>query len=273
MSSQTLPAIPGPAMERAPMPPERQPLLGFFGCSLLMHVGAVVSGLAMTALYAGLGALIPQCNSEEPEFEVLEVSMVALPKSERNVPDREARVKAASGQEAPTPEPPPIKESDLVIQQPEPPPDPGNAEEVRRQQIIEDARKRMLEDLENAPEGTQDRNASDPNGQEDLDMAVLGAGAMGDPEVALWKAKVMHVVMPHFHPLSAPAGTDCLVNIRVDPETGKILSAEVKEPSGLLQFDAAAERAVQDTGSIPLAPEKYREMFAKVGVGLRFTPP
>jgi len=255
------------------MPPERQPLLGFFGCSLLMHGGAVVSGLAMTAVYGLIGSLVPQCRNDEPTFEVLEVSMVALPKSERNVPDREARVKAASGQEAPTPEPPPIKESDLVIEQPKPPPDPGNAEEVRRQQIIEDARKRMLEDLENAPEGTQDRNATDPNGQEDLDMAVLGAGAQGDPEVALWKAKVMNAVMPRFHPLSVPPGTACIVNIRVDPDTGKILEAEVTSPSGLLHFDAAAERAVQDTGSIPLAPEKYRQLFAKAGVGLRFTPP
>jgi outer membrane biosynthesis protein TonB len=272
VSQTPLPAIPGPAMERAPMPPERQPLFGFFGCSILMHGGVVASGLAMTAVYAMIGSLVPQCR-EEPKFEVLEVSMVALPKSTTNVPDREARVKAASGQEKPTPEPPPVKESDLVIEQPKPEPDPGNAEEVRRQQIIEEARKRMLEDIENAPEGTQDRNATAVDGQEDLDMAVLGAGAQGDPEVAAWKAKVMNVIKPHFHPLATPAGTACIVNVRVDPATGRILESEVTTPSGLLHFDAAAERAVQDAGTLPLAPEKYRELFAKAGVGIRFIPP
>ena len=272
MSQLALPAIPGPAMERAPMPPERQPLFGFLGCSVLLHGGALASGLAMTAVYAMLGSLVPQCR-EEPEFEVLEVSMVSLPKSELNVPDREARVKAASGQEAPTPEPPPVKESDLVIQTPEPPPDPGNAEEVRRQQIIEDARKRMLEDLENAPEGTQDRNATAVDGAEDLEMAIVGAGARGDPEMAAWQAKVYNLMKPNFHPLATPAGTACVVNIKIDPETGEILSTEVKVPSGILQFDAAAERAVNDVPALPLPPEKYRKWIAKEGVGIRFTPP
>ena len=47
----------------------------------------------------------------------------------------------------------------------------------------------------------------------------------------------------------------------------------VTEPSGLLQFDSAAERAVDDVPSLPLPPEKYRKWIAKEGVGIRFTPP
>lgn len=272
MSQPPLPAIPGPAMQRAPMPQQRQSLLGFLGCSVLMHGSAALSAVAMTGVYAMMATFVPFCH-EDPPFEAIEVSMVALPKSKLNVPDREARVKAASGQEAPIPEPPPVKESDLVIHEDKPPPDPGNAEEVRRQQIIEDARKRMLEDLENAPEGPEDRNATDPDGQEELEMAMIGAGARGDPEMAAWQAKVYNLIKPNFHPLSTPAGTKCVVNIKMDGETGKILSADVTEPSGLLQFDSAAERAVNDVPSLPLPPEKYRKWIAKEGVGIRFTPP
>lgn len=259
--------------------PERQSLLPALGCSLIFHLGAAVSAWGLTAVYGLIALVVPFCSPREPIVqESIEVSMVALPKSKLNVPDRAARVKRATGTDAaPQPEPPPVKQSDLAKFEKTPPPKPGNtAADRARQELLEQLmREEMLADLD-APEGTVDRNATDPNGAEDLGLAVIGAGAKGDPEYARWVAQVQQLLMKHFRPLAAvtQGRTDlkCMVTLEVDPATGQILSWEVSQPSGVTAFDSAAERAVQEVATLPLPPEKYRPLLAQ-GVGFRFVPP
>jgi len=232
--------------------------------SLALHVVGLVSFVAA-----------PSCSHRGTiVHEVIEVSMVALPKSQRNVPDRLARTPRATGADAPLDEPPPLQQSDLVIQRPEAPEQGGNTEDALREQMITELeRNRLLDELIDAPEGTVDRNRTSPDGQLDLDIAVLAAGAPGDPEFQRWQAEVMRILMPLFRPLTqGRSDLSCLVNIQMDQTTGAIVGWEVVSPSGVRAFDAAAERAVQDAGTLPLPPAKYQALLAG-GVGFRFVPP
>lgn len=243
--------------------------------SVAVHVAGVATLLLLTVISGVFAALFPFCARREPVVrDSIEVSMVALPKSERNVPDRLARTSRATGEDLPMDELPPVEQSDLLIRKPDAPVQGGNTEDALREQMVTQMeRDRLLDDLIDAPEGTIDRNRTSPDGQLDLDIAVLAAGAPGDPEYQRWIAEVMQILMPLFRPLTQ-GRTDlaCLVNIQMDPATGAILEWEVVSPSGVTSFDAAAERAVQDAGSLPLPPEKYLPMLPE-GVGIRFVPP
>ncbi|MEQ1500904.1 MAG: cell envelope integrity protein TolA [Myxococcota bacterium] len=249
--------------------PERQMLIPYVGCSVLAH-GAVILAVV---LFTAITGLLPSCHREPAFHESIEISMVALPKSAHNVPDRAARVKRAAGEEKAV-EPPPVKQSDLVIHDDEPPPVQGNAEEARRQQILDEIeRRRMLEDLD-APDGTQDRNATDPNGAEDLNLAVLGAAARGNPAWARWMAQVQQLIRQHFRPITqGQPDLLCKINIKIDESTGAIESWEVAKSSGVLSYDAAAERAIQDIGTLPLPAEELRPLLASEYVTIDFTPP
>lgn len=256
--------------------PEQQSLLAYFGCSILFHVAAVIGAWGTTGAVAVLGALIPMCNAPAPKItESIEVSVVSLPKSKLNVPDRAARVKRATG-EVPSPVPPPVKQSDLKFETDKAKRDAGNADAAARQRMMEDLeRQKLLEDLM-APEGAQDRNATDPNGAEDAAaLAALGVGAKGDPEYARWVGQVRAVLMQHFKPLAAVVqenpDLECLVAIQLDPTSGRVLAYEVTSPSGVMSFDQAAERAVQSVPTLPLPPEKYVPLLAD-GVEFEFSP-
>jgi hypothetical protein len=258
-----------------PLVMERQPLLSYLGCSVLFHIGTLLTawlgGVAWAALYGGM-MMLPFC--QEPPRQSIEVAVYsALPKTDKKMPDRVARTKRAEGKESKVVETPPVKESDLAIQKPEPQHE-GNVEQVDRQQLLDEIeRKRMLDELLNAPEGTVDRNQTDPNGVEGLETAVLGAAAMGDPEYARWIAQIQRLMMSHFRPLTQ-GRTDLKTEVVlwVDPGTGTIDRWEVRSPSGVLAFDAAAESAVAATGQIPLPPEKYRPLLPE-GISVEFVPP
>jgi hypothetical protein len=250
--------------------PERQPLVGYLGCSFVLHLGLVGLGLATPFGALLASALVPSCH--EPIVKpTIEVSVVSLPKR-LNVPDRATRVKANQGVKAE--EPPPVKESDLKFEDDKPDPKAGNTEEQRRQEILDEIkRKQLLEQLDDANEGPVDRNPTDPNGTaEDMENAVLGAQAQGDPEFARWNKAVKDAVMQNFHPLGGATGLVCVVKVELDVATGQVTAHEVLEPSGVLSFDAAAERALDDTPNLPLPPEKYRPLVADEGFKLRFVP-
>jgi hypothetical protein len=232
-----------------------------------MH--AALGGFALsTPLFGAVLALFPSCH-EPIVRDTIEVSMVSLPKTDKKVPDRLARVKAETGSAK---EPPPVKDSDLKFEDEKADPDPGDTEEERRQKIIEDAKRRqMLEELENAPEGPQDRNATDPNGSEEaIQNQVLAVKAQGDQRVARWSAAVRDKVQSHFHPLGDAGDLACVVLVRFEPSTGAVSSYEIKDSSGAVAFDSAAERAVEETGTLPAGlPEEYWPMFRDQGVGVR----
>ena len=259
-----------------PLVAERQPLFAYMGCSVLFHIGALASawlgGVAWSALFVGVSF----CHDEKPKPSI-EVSVyTALPKSRLNVPDRAAVAPRRTGQESPIKEPPPVKQSDLVVhkEQPEPKPD-GNDAEARRQELLAKIeRERLMEELLNAPDGPVDRRQTDPNGVEGLDLAVLGAAAQGDPAFARWAGQVQRLMMSHFRPLTQ--GRDdlrCRIKIWMDTSSGQIKSWEIVQPSGVLAFDSAAESAVGAVGTLPPPPERFRPLVDAEGFAFDFEPP
>jgi TonB family protein len=260
---------------RAILRSERASLVPATLGSLAVHAVGLSTLVWLTFLSGLLGALFPFCGHREPLVEdAIEVSMVALPKSQRNVPDRLARAPRATGVEAPMDEPPPVQTSDVVLKVPDAPRQAGNTEQALREQLLSEIeRQKLLDELADAPEGAVDRNRTDPDGQTELDIAVLVAGAPGDPAFVKWQEDVRRVLMPHFRPLTqGRTDLQCVVSIEMEAETGRIVSWEVASSSGDASYDAAAERAVQDAGTLPLPPEKYLPLLSE-GVGFRFTPP
>lgn len=262
---------------RTALNPEPQPLLPWVVVSVVGHLFAVTGFWGATALISVLTALVPMCSRPPVVQDTIEVSVVSLPKSASKVPDRASRVARATGTKAPNPnEPPPVARSDLKFQALQPEPLQGNTSQSRQQMLDALAREQMLEELMDAPEGTEDRDATDPNGSDDAAIAALGVGSRGDPEFQRWVAQVQRLLMQHFKPLGAVTegrpDLKCLVKITVDPDDGSIDAYEVSETSGIVPFDQAAERAVQAVPALPLPPEKYRPLLAG-GVAFRFTPP
>jgi len=258
---------------RTSLSPERQPLVGYIGCSFVLHLGVV--GMALVSPFGALlaSAMIPSCG--EPVIHPsIEISVVSLPKR-LNVPDRAARVKTATGDKTPTPQPPPIKQSDLVIHKDEPDPKTGNTNDSHKQEDIDDQKRReLLNKLTDAPVGPKDRNPTDPNGTaKDMENAVLGAQAQGDPEFARWVKSVKDLVESNFHPLGSQGDISCTVVVKIDASSGTVESHEVTRGSGVMAFDMAAERAIDETPKLPLPPEKYRPLVADEGVPIRFSPP
>jgi outer membrane biosynthesis protein TonB len=253
---------------------EEQPLWLPLAVSFVGHVGVIVVSLAVSAV-------VGTCRQPEPIIQdALEVSVVSLPKSKTNVPDKATRAAVQQGTDAPQPAPkPPPVESDLVIQQPKPVPKPGPTDADRRkreEEMRKLERERLMEDLM-AADGAVDRDATDPNSQHDVAINVNGKGASkADPEYIAWVAKVQRLMMSNFHPLSAIVaknpGLKTRVLLEVDPTSGRILERTVQTSSGIPAFDAAATRAVDDVGTIPLPPEAWLPLLAS-GLAIDFTPP
>ncbi|HHO54104.1 MAG TPA: hypothetical protein ENK18_25345 [Deltaproteobacteria bacterium] len=248
-------------MSRTALIPERQPLFLPMGCSVVLHVGAVVGVLAARGAVGLLVAILPWCN-EAPEPLIkpdIEVSMVSLPRR-LDVPDRAARVKRAAGEVPTKPdEPPPVKESELVIHEDKPEPKKGNTPEPveRPDAAAQRTREALLDELLNAPEGTMDRNATDPDGTGTAELAALGAQAIGDAAFARWKNQVQAILDQKFQPLGSSSGLLVHAELRIEPSTGRILSYDLSKKSGVMAYDAAAERAIASVGALPVPPEKY----------------
>jgi TonB family protein len=261
---------------RSALVPDAQPIVPWILVSALGHACGFGTWWGATALAGLLGALVPMCAHEPIVHDAIEVSVVSMPKSATNIPDRASRVARAEGTAAPNPdEPPPIETSDLKFKTPEVEPKTGNTDKSRQAALDALAREELLDELNDAPDGPEDRNQSDPNGTNDAALASLGVGSKGDPEFQRWSAQVQKILMDHFKPLGAVTeghpNLKCMVKLTVSDD-GTITGYEIAESSGILPFDQAAERAVQAVPSLPLPPEKYLPLLAG-GVGFRFTPP
>ena len=253
---------------------DKQPLWLHFAVSFVAHVGAIVFMLLLSFVGG-------RCSSTEPIIQdSLEVSVVSLPRSKTNVPDKATRAAVRQGTDAqqPAPEPPPV-ESDLAFQQDQPKPVPGPTDADRRRREAELARmerERLMEDLM-AADGPVDRDATDPNSDSDVGINVNGRGtSKADPEYVAWVGKVQKLMMANFHPLSAITsknpGLKARVLLVVDPTSGQITRRTVQTSSGIPAFDAAATRAVDQVGTIPLPPDAWLPLLAS-GLAIDFTPP
>lgn len=271
------PLAPGSGAFRTVLVPERQSLLPFALFSGVFHVVAASSIWGVTAFVSVLSAFVPMCSTPPPIVESLEVSVVSLPKSKSNVPDRASRVERAAGVEQ-AEAPPPVQESDLALKAKVPDPKKGNVDDSQRQALIDQIkRQQLLDEMMNAADGPVDRNATDPDGVEGAAIAALGAGAKGDPEFGRWMVQVQQIVLQHFKPIAAITegrkDLKCQLSVDLDPATGDIRGYSVSSSSGVFAFDQAAERAMQQVPKLPPPPTKYAPWIAAEGVVLSFTPP
>lgn len=244
-----------------------QPLFGWVAVSLFGHGALLAAGLFVTLVGRSCLTSKPIVDPDD----MMEVSMVVLPRSDARMPDRAARAPVPKGDprpDAPRPTTPPVKQSDLAIHTDAPKPAPKGVSDVeRRQQVMAELeRQRLLDELLNAPEGVVDRDATDPNSTSDVAIHALGNASRGDPEFARYIAQVQQMFMKHFKPLpaitQANPGLATTLYIRVDA-SGRITAYEVRAASGVPAFDAAAERAVQEVGLIPPPPPKYLPLAAE----------
>lgn len=257
---------------RTVLDPERQSLLLPLAVSIAAHVGVAVTAFVITVI---AGYLAPK----KPVIDVdrtMSVSMVSLPKSKSNMPERASRTPDQAAGTATPDAPTPVRESDLAFQTDTPEPVKGdpNADKKREEMLAEFKRQQMLEDL-SAPIGTTNRSASDPNGTGDFAMSGT-VGDVNDPEYARYIRQIQQLFMQHFQPLAsiAQANPDivCTVQIQVDPATGQVTSYEITKGSGNASYDSAAERATQAVPKIPLPPAKYVGLLSQ-GYEVNFRPP
>jgi TonB family protein len=262
---------------RSALAPPRQPLVGWLALALVGHGSALVGGIVVTVLGG-------HCVASKPILDLdrtMEVSMVVLPKADKALPDRAARAPVPSGEinePRPPDQPDPVKTSDLVFEKEKAEKQRGidRSRDRERDRLMDEMkRKNLMRDLL-APDGPVDRDATDPNSTSDEGINALGSGTATDPEFARYRAQVQQLFMRHFRPLgaivSANPGIECTVRVMVDPTSGRVVQHTVSRASGVAAYDAAAVRAVQSVGTIPLPPAKYRGLLAG-GYVVKFTPP
>ena len=225
--------------------PEPQPLIGYFLLALTGHGGAAVLLMLTTVLGS-------YCRDTKPILDPdqsMEVSVVVLPKANKPLPDKASRRPRPTGQPKPTPAPPPpqpqVQTSDLAVHKEKAPVEEGTPDADRKRQELMKAleRQAMLDNLM-APEGDEDRQATDPNSTSDEALNALGAGAIGDPEYARYIAKLQALLMQHFRPLSSDPDLLTEVHIAVDPATGRISDYRIIKSSGVAAFDVAETDAL-----------------------------
>ena len=266
-------------------PSNERTLASWMMLSAGCHLGVLLGGWGLSALGS---LLFPSAPLIDPS-QTVEVSMMVLPRSDDPLPDRAQRAPAPKpapqpiSEPEPVPEPPPpepVKVSDLVVPEPKPQPKPKpkvKTPQERARELIarKEAQRKMLDDLWDAPTGSVDRDATDPNSESDFTLRTLRAGAAGDPEFARYKARVQALFMKHFAPLpslvAAKPNLECTVEIRVDAASGAVRSSKVVKVSGIPAYDSAALRAAQQVPSIPLPPERYLPLVS-AGYQIIFRP-
>lgn len=274
----------GDSIARSALNPERQSLAVPLILALLLHLGVVMLIICM--------GYLPGRRPPPFEQNAMEVSMMVLPKSQRAMPDKASRAPTPSRdvpapKEAPSAgtakpsEPPPVRESDLVLNKPDAKPvegaktaDPDAAkarEDLMKQMLME----QMLEQVEDAPVGTVDRTATDPDSESDEAIMASGAGQRGDPELARYVASLQKLFNQNFKPLptivAANPGIKATIRVSIDPDTGDVLSYDFVKSSDNDSYDRAAETAVQAVSKTPVPPEKYKEE-ARQGLVITFEP-
>jgi hypothetical protein len=249
-------------------------LIGSMGCSTFLHASAVTLLLVATAIAS-------RCGDARAIRDLrpvsMEASLVVLPAANKALPDRASRVPVVSTQGSQAHNPIPdaaVKVSDLAFktERPEENAAPDLSDERRR--LAEQLRRMSLLDSL-APDGPVDREATDPLSDASVGALGAGRGDPTDPEWARYVAQIQRLFMARFRPLTAITSANpsirCSMRIEVDG-SGRIIGRAVAQSSGVPSYDMAAERAVDEVGTIPLPPARYLDLMAQ-GYLVNFVPP
>lgn len=285
MSNPFTDAIEGPSGPPSLMRPRRESLALGAVLAVILHAGVLFVGLCIGVIWQ------PTVEPVRPQ-DSIEVSMMVLPRAER-MPEK-AMHKASSGRASPAPtvatapttssEPTPPNPSDLALHDPNAKPEPADKrdhkqredlarkrEEAMRQMMMEDA----LADLD-SPEGPKDRQATDPNSTSEERIDLGGSGVAADPEWVAYLAALKKLYAKEFHPLPSIVAANprivTEIRLKIDVDTGAVLSADLASSSGNDSYDSSATSAAAAVSQVPLPPERFREK-ARGGFIMKFTPP
>jgi outer membrane biosynthesis protein TonB len=242
-------------------------------------VPSIVGHLLIVAVLMLLSAL-PSCQQKPLMLEdVVEVSLVVLPKSDSKMAQMDVRTKTPPApviKDAPPPEkdpgltttgkpePTPPNPSDLVIRDPKVQPKGDPDREARETERREALRRLAMANLD-APEGTKPSTAADPDGTSDERINLGGTGVLADPELARYAQRVRELFMSKFNPLPTireqNPNIEGILRVRFDVDTGKVKSWEWVKRSGNPSWDGASERAVEAITVVPIPPAKYKNQF------------
>ncbi len=202
--------------------------------------------------------------------EVMMVQAVALPKSNKRMPDRPTRTPdPPKGEVVKTKAPPPPKNaSDMALKtekkvtKKQGAPNRTNARDellnkIRREKLLKDA---------SAALGKTDRVQTDKDGV-DPDEAIIGPSGAGrmDPELARYVAQCRAAILANWKPLPAiiAAHPEYKVQLRVTVSSnGTIGKPQISKGSGDSSFDASAISAVSRTANLPAPPTRYAKSAA-----------
>ncbi|TNE89653.1 MAG: TonB family protein [Deltaproteobacteria bacterium] len=245
-------------MYKSALIPEKQSLALPFVASVVGHFGvALIVGVLTLLANMARGPIL------DPN-DVMEVSMVVLPKSEK-MPERATRAPVPKGEQVPdpTPQPKPPVESDLKFETEEAPKAEGTPDRsADREALMRELKRKQLLDAAAADVGPVDRDATDPDSTSDEAINTGGSGAAADPELAKWVVKVREIFAKDFRPLptivSANPNIRCVMLVKIDGD-GNVLARQMHEPSGNASYDGAAERAAAAVSKVPPPPEKYQD--------------
>ena len=196
---------------------------------------------------------------------VMEVSMVVLPKSTTKMVQRTTRKRVAQGdikstQKVPTPP----RNSDLKIHTPEAKSSQGAPDRSADLKRLVDMAK-VLSQVD-GPDSNQDSTASDPDSNVDTQINVGSIGAQANPELAKYIQTIRDLFHKNFSPLptivAANPKIECTIQVRIDLNTGRVLSVKTYKTSGNASYDGAAMRAVEAVSTVPLPPERFKTHFS-----------
>ncbi len=130
-----------------------------------------------------------------------------------------------------------------------------------REQLVSDllARQGAIESLAASP---------DPVAEPAVAASTFAAG---DPERAEYEARIQAVFRQHFRPLPHLTGISCVLALRTDAATGRIVAATLAESSGNASYDAACERAAWSVQALPTPPAHLASLYAN-GYRIRLRP-
>ncbi len=240
--------------------------------------------VAIHLAFALAAAVLSNCEGTESppspveRVEVIMVEMSGPAAGQARMPQKAERApRPPAGDPEPTPAPPepvPKVQSDMVLKTPEAPKKPGQpqkdpkVDDKRREDLQKELRrKQLMDELRDAPIGTEDRVAATSGGTAGAKGATSGGTGGGsatstgvnDPELARWSEAARLKVQPNWTPIRAycKAGRVARVAVKVDASGNKSGKATIQQSSGDPGFDGAAVRAVESTARLPAPPARF----------------
>jgi TonB family protein len=218
------------------------------GAALPMSVGLHV--VVAAALLLGGTLSGPPKPLIDPD-EVLEVSLMPMPKQTTRQPQKASRTPdPVQGAVEPTTAPPtPPSDATMSLNDPKAPKPEGDpkAREKERQELMDQMRRDQSRRDALAALGSEDRLATSEDGVEGATGSSTG---VGDPKKAMYGEKVKQAILPNFSTISTNPKLKVLVSVTIDG-AGMVKGFEVKKSSNDPSFDAAALRAVAKTVQVP----------------------